>query len=89
MSKKGFHDILTRIEEVGNMHYNDVLRYAFDRKIVRSRASITIILNGLTSMELLERTVIDSRPVRTSYKVSRKGKNILHYIKEIEDEISS
>lgn len=89
MSKKGFHEILTHIEEVGDMHYNDVMKYAFDKKIVRSRASITIILNGLTGMGLLERNVIDSRPMRTRYKVSRKGKSILHYLKELEDEINS
>jgi DNA-binding HxlR family transcriptional regulator len=88
MSKKGFYEILKHIGEVGNMHYNEVLRYAFDRKIVRSRASITIILNSLTSMGLLERAVIDSKPIRTSYKISKRGKNILDHLRDVEGEIN-
>jgi DNA-binding HxlR family transcriptional regulator len=87
MSKKGFSEILAYIGEAGNVHYNDVLRYALDRKIVRSRASITIILNGLTSMGLVERTVIDSKPIRTSYKINKRGKNILDFLRDLEDEI--
>ena len=84
MSKKGFYDILKHIEEKKSVHYNDVLRYALDRKIVDSRASITIILNGLTNLGLLERTVIDTRPIRTNYSVSKKGHNVIKNIKELE-----
>jgi DNA-binding HxlR family transcriptional regulator len=84
MSKKGFYDILKYIEEKKNVHYNDVLRYALDKKIVDSRASITIILNGLTNLGLLERTVTDTRPIRTNYSVSKKGHNVIRNIKDLE-----
>lgn len=87
MSKRGFYDVLARIDEVGSMHYNDVLKFAFERKLVESRASITIILNGLTDLGLLERTVENTRPMRTTYHVSKKGKIILSLMKEIEGNI--
>lgn len=84
MSKKGFYEILKYVEEKKSVHYNEVLRYALDKKIVESRASVTIILNGLTNLGLLERTLIDSRPIRTNYKVSKNGHLIIKNLKELE-----
>lgn len=84
MSKKGFYDILKYVEEIGELHYNDVLRYALDKNIVDSRASITIILNGLTDLSLLERKVLDTKPIRTTYKVSKKGHFVLKTLHELE-----
>lgn len=86
LSKKGFYEVLEHIDETGSMHYNDVLRYAFEHKLVKSRASITIILNGLTDLGLLERTVENTRPMRTTYNVTKKGKAILNYLKLMEKE---
>ncbi len=84
MSKKGFYEILNSINEKESVHYNEVLRYALDKKIVDSRASVTIILNGLTNLGLLERTVIDTRPIRTNYRLSKKGHHIIKWLKELE-----
>ncbi len=84
MSKKGFYHILKHINENENVHYNDVLRYSLDKKIVDSRASVTIILNGLTDLGLLERTVSQTRPLRTTYKISKKGIIIIRNLKELE-----
>lgn len=84
MSKKGFYDILKYVEETGDLHYNDVLRHALDKNIVDSRASITIILNGLTDLGLLERTVVDTKPIRTVYKISKKGHSVIKILKEFE-----
>jgi len=83
ISKKGSYEILNYVDEQKNVHYNEVLRYALDKKIVDSRASITIILNTLTNLGLLERTVIDTRPIRTNYKVSKKG-YVIKNLKELE-----
>jgi DNA-binding HxlR family transcriptional regulator len=85
MSKKGFYEILNYIYEKKNVHYNEVLRYALDKRIVESRASITIILNGLTNLGLLERTVTDTRPIRTNYAVSKTGHNIIRNLRELEN----
>ncbi len=84
MSKKGFYEVLNYIHEKKSVHYNEVLRHVLDKKIVDSRASVTIILNGLTSLGLLERTVTDTRPIRTSYQVSKTGHHIIKNLKELE-----
>lgn len=84
MSKKGFLEVLEFVRDNEGVHYNDVLRHAFDKKIVDSRASVTIILNGLTDLGLLERSVTNTRPIRTTYKVSKKGHSIIKGLKELE-----
>ncbi len=84
MSKKGFYDVLNHVNEKKNVHYNDVLNYLLDKKIVDSRASVTIILNGLTNLGLLERTVTNTRPVRTIYQVSSNGHAILKILRDLE-----
>ena len=84
MSKKGFYETLNHILDHENVHYNDVLRYCLEKGIVDSRASVTIILNGLTELDLLERKVSPTRPIRTTYKISKKGKTVLKHLKELE-----
>ena len=84
MSKKGFFQVLNHIKEKGDVHYNDVRKYSLDKKIVDSRASVTIILNGLTDLGLLERIVSQSRPMRTIYRISKKGNLILRQLTELE-----
>lgn len=87
MSKKGFYPILVYINERGEVHYNDVLRYALSNSVVDSRSTVTVVLNALTDFRLLDRTVSSERPIRTTYKLNKKGKNILQYLKQIEKEI--
>jgi len=90
MSKKGFQEILFHIDKVGSMHYNEVLRYAFEQHLIESRASVTTMLNSLTGMGLLDRTVMtNTKPIRTTYKLSKKGRNILHHLREIETEMKN
>ena len=67
-----------------NIHYNDVLKHCLEKRIVDSRASITIILNGLTDLDILEREVSQTRPIRTTYKVSKKGKVVIKHLKDLE-----
>lgn len=84
MSKKGFYEALKHVNEKKTVHYNDVLNYLIDKKVIDSRASVTIILNGLTNMGLLERTVTNARPIRTNYQVSSTGHAILRILKDLE-----
>ena len=84
MSKKGFYSLLNYIKEEENVSYNQALKYAIDKKIVESNASITIILNGLTNLALLERSVINSRPVRTNYKVTKSGNHVIKSFKDLQ-----
>jgi DNA-binding HxlR family transcriptional regulator len=88
MSKKGFYEVFNYIHEKKSVHYNEVLKHVLDKKIVDSRASVTIILNGLTNLGLLERTVIDTRPIRTSYQISKSGYHIIKNLKELESVFS-
>lgn len=84
MSKKGFLEVLEFARDNEGVHYNDVLRHTFDKKIVDSRTSVTIILNGLIDLGLLERNVTNTRPIRTTYKVSKKGQSVIKGLKDLE-----
>jgi len=84
MSKKGFFIVLKYVKEQENISYNKVLKHAMDKKIVESGASITIILNGLTNLGLLERSVLDTRPIRTNYRVTRNGQEVIKKFMELE-----
>lgn len=76
--------MLENLKDHPEMHYNDVLRYLLENRIISSRASVTIILNGLTDLGLLERNVSQDRPIRTTYKVSKKGNIVLKHMVELE-----
>lgn len=84
LSKKGFYETLKYIEKEKNVYYNQVKRHAIQNKVVDSHASITIILNGLTNIGLLERTVKDEKPVRTNYSLTSEGKEILKKLRDLE-----
>ncbi len=77
MSKRGFYELLKFVNEKGPVQYNQVQKYALSSKIVSSQASITIILNGLTNLELLERSIVDGKPPGTKYGISKVGKQVL------------
>lgn len=84
MSKKGFYEVFNYVHEKKSVHYNEVLKYVLDKKIVDIRASVTIILNGLTNLGLLERTVTDTRPIRTSHHISKTCHQIIKNLRELE-----
>ncbi|MEM3759599.1 MAG: winged helix-turn-helix transcriptional regulator [Candidatus Bathyarchaeia archaeon] len=84
MSKKGFYETLKFVCEKGSVHYAEILKYNLENNIVQSRATVTLIVRNLSKMGLIQRTVIDSRPVRTIYKPSPKGLKLLTHLQEIE-----
>jgi len=84
MSRKGFYEVFDYILDHEGIHYNEVLKHCLEKKVLDGRASVTIILNGLTELGLLEREVSQSRPIRTTYKVSKKGKIVLKSLKDLE-----
>ncbi|AJW70616.1 winged helix-turn-helix transcriptional regulator [Nitrosopumilus adriaticus] len=77
LSKKGFLETLFHINDKKDVHYNELQKYLMKKKIVSSQASVTIILNGLTNLGLLDRFIIDGKPPRTSYSISKAGKSVL------------
>jgi DNA-binding HxlR family transcriptional regulator len=84
MSKKGFYETLEFVSEKGSVHYGEILKYDLENHIVQSRATVTLIVRGLSNMKILKRTVMDTRPIRTIYQPTEKGLKLLKHLKEIE-----
>jgi len=84
MSKKGFYETLEFIRDEKSVHYAEVLRHDLENHIVQSRATVTLIVRTLSKMNLIQRTVIDSRPIRTVYEPTEKGLKLLKHLNEIE-----
>jgi DNA-binding HxlR family transcriptional regulator len=84
MSKKGFYEILNYVDKEKSLQYNQVLKHALDKKIVDSEASVTIILNGLTNLGMLEKTVSSDSPLRTHYSVSKNGHKVINHFRDLE-----
>jgi len=84
MSKKGFFETLELVCEKGSVHYAEILKHDLEKNVVESRATVTLIVRGLSKMNLIKRIVIDSRPVRTVYQPTAKGLKLLQLLKEIE-----
>ena len=84
MSKKGFYETLEFIYEKESVHYSDILKFSVDNQIVQSRATVTLIVRGLLKLNLIKRTVMDSRPIRTIYEPTEKGSELFRHLREIE-----
>jgi len=84
MSKKGFYETLEFVCEKGSVHYADILDYDLKKGIVQSRATVTLIVRGLSRLDLIRRTVMDSRPIRTVYQPTEKGLKLLRHLQAIE-----
>ena len=84
LARKGTYNVFLQIKDQGFMHYNDVLKYALDARIIKSRASVTTILNDLTDCGLLERTIVHTRPTRIQYSVNEMGFKMLKHLDEID-----
>jgi len=84
MSKKGYYETLGFICEQGAVHYADILNHDLQKGIVESRATVTLIVRGLSRLDLIRRTVMDSRPIRTVYQPTEKGVKLLRHLQAIE-----
>ena len=84
MSKKGFYETLEFVCEKRSAHYSEILKHDLEHGIVKSRATVTLIVRGLSKMDLIRRTVMDSRPIRTVYQPTEKGLKLMRHLKDIE-----
>jgi DNA-binding HxlR family transcriptional regulator len=84
MSKKGYYETLSFICQKGSVHYSEILDYGLNTPIVESRATVTLIVRNLTAMELIKRSIVDARPVRTIYQPTEKGQKLLEHLQAIE-----
>lgn len=84
MSKKGFYETLEFVCEKGSVHYAEILKHDLENRVVQSRATVTLIVRGLSMMGLIKRTVMDSRPIRTLYQPTEKGLKLLRHLRDME-----
>ena len=84
MSKKGYYETLGFICQKGSVHYSEILDYGLNTPIVESRATVTLIIRNLAAMGLIQRSVVDARPVRTVYQPTEKGQKLLEHLRVIE-----
>lgn len=89
LARKGTYDVLLQIRHRGFMHYNDVRKYVLDAHLIKSSACVTTILNDLTDYGLLDRTVVQTRPARTQYRINGMGLMMLKHLEEMESIIIS
>ena len=83
MSKRGFYETLQYIHERGRVHYADILNYNLKSRVVESRATVTLTIRELAKLGLVQRTIVDSRPIRTVYQVTEKGQKLLQHLNAI------
>lgn len=85
LSKKGFLPILKYIGSHDDSHYIEIQKYATQHvSIDRSQADMA--LNALSRLGLIEREILSERPIRTKYKLTKKGRAVLTHIIQIEEQ---
>jgi len=84
MSKKGFIETLEFVCKQRSVHYAEILDHDLNNGIVKSRATITLIVRNLCKMNVIKRTVMDTRPVRTVYQPTEKGLKLLRLLQEMQ-----
>lgn len=85
MTRKGFLDILAFVESKSAPYYIDVVNHAVGHKLVESRSQADVALSTFTTFGLAERFVSPTKPVRTSYRITKKGKLVLHNLLQIRE----
>ncbi len=82
LANQGTYEILLYVKDHEGLHYNDIMKYATNNHIVGSRSSITVILNFLIDHHLLDK-YIETRPIRTCYRINEKGCKMIKYLNDI------
>ena len=84
MSKNGYYETLSFICLKGSAHYAEILDHSLKNAFVKSRATVTLIVRNLAALALIKRTVVDSRPIRTVYQPTEKGRKLLRLLQAME-----
>lgn len=87
MSKKGYYETLSFICQKESVHYAEILDHDLKTPIVKSRATVTLIVRNLTALGLIKRSIVDSRPIRTVYQPTEKGQKLLEHLQAIKTTI--
>lgn len=59
-------------------------RHADLGKLITSRGTLSISLKDLENEEIIQRKILDTKPIQSIYSLTEKGKNIAQPLKEIE-----
>lgn len=86
LSKKGFLPILKYVGSHEDSHYIDIQKYA-TQHVTIDRSQADMALNTLSKLDLIERTILSERPIRTKYRLTKKGRAVLSHIAQIEEQI--
>jgi len=84
LAKKGTCEVLSHIQSQESMHYNEVMKYLLDGRIIESRSCVTTILNNLKDYDLLEKTAVGNNPPRTCYRLNKNGMEVVSHLKKME-----
>ena len=83
--KKGRMDVLLLILKKREARFSDVRKFCLKNKIVRSRGTVSTIMRNLTDMNLLEREVLSTRPVKTIYRLTELGNRIAEHLEAVKE----
>jgi len=85
LASAGFVEMLEFVRRNENARYNEIKNYLLDeQKLFTARSSANLLINHLLELGLIERKVLDTKPLKTSYRISRKGESVLKHLKVIE-----
>ena len=70
------------------LYQSGELRHAKLAKLTASRGTLSLCLRELEQEQLIQRKVIDTKPPRSIYSLTEKGKTIAKQLKEIQQQIT-
>jgi DNA-binding HxlR family transcriptional regulator len=70
------------------LYENGNLRHAELSKLTTSRGTLSLSLRELEQEGLIQRTLIDTKPLQSIYSLTEKGKTIAKQLKEIEQHMT-
>ncbi|MGH9919032.1 MAG: winged helix-turn-helix transcriptional regulator [Nitrososphaerales archaeon] len=70
--------ILFYLEEKESSSYSELLG-----RVIKSRSTLASSLTDLQEMKLIERKVKDSRPIRTEYLLTKRGKELVQLLSSV------
>jgi DNA-binding HxlR family transcriptional regulator len=62
-------------------------RHAQLSKLTTSRGTLSLSLRELEQEDLIQRKIIDTKPIQSIYSLTEKGKTIAKQLKEIQQQI--
>lgn len=70
------------------LYQNGDLRHAELSKLTTSRGTLSLSLRELEQEGLVQRKLLDTKPLQSIYSLTEKGKTIAKQLKEIEQHIT-